>query len=84
MVKSVKWNKRALDTFYDTATYLEQNFSKKAADNFAQSVFDKIEVLKKISNYGEESSETKDGSFCFSRKISSLVLSNARKSINYF
>jgi len=28
----VRWNKRALDTFYETAEYLEENFSKKAAN----------------------------------------------------
>lgn len=42
MVKAVRWNKRALDTFYETANYLEENFSEKAANNFVNSILDKV------------------------------------------
>jgi len=59
MVKSVKWNKRALDTFYETATYLEENFSKTAADNFVQKVFEKIEWLKKYPTFGRKAPKRK-------------------------
>ena len=54
MVKSVKWNKRVLDTFYETAEYLEENFSQKAANNFVNSILDKIEVIKKYPDIGRK------------------------------
>lgn len=59
MAKSVKWNERALTTFHDTAIYLEENYSPKAADNFVNSVFDKIELLKKAPTLGRKAPKRK-------------------------
>jgi len=59
MVKSIKWNKRALDTFYKTANYLEQNFSEKTANNFVNSILDKIEVVKKYPSIGRKAPKRK-------------------------
>jgi len=59
MVKSVKWNEKALTTFYDTAIYLEENYSSSAADNFVNSVFDKIELLKKCPTLGRKAPKRK-------------------------
>lgn len=54
MAKSVKWNKKALDTFYKTALFLENEFSKTAADNYVRSIMDKIEVLRKYPTLGRK------------------------------
>ena len=59
MVKSIRWNKRALDTFYETASYLEENFSEKVANNFVESVFEKIETIKKHPDIGRKAPKRK-------------------------
>ena len=59
MVKTVRWNNRALDTFYEIANYLEINHSSKTAEKFVNSVFDKIAVLKKYPLIGRKAPKRK-------------------------
>ena len=35
MVKKIKWNKAANNTFEETTNYLQDNFELKAAESFA-------------------------------------------------
>ena len=46
MVKKVKWNKSASQQLFKIITYLETEASHQAAENFAKTVFDKIELLR--------------------------------------
>jgi len=59
MVKSVRWNKRALDNFFNIAQYLEQEYSKNAADNFVASLFARVEVIKKHPTIGRKAPKRK-------------------------
>ena len=45
MVKKIKWNDAAGNTFEETTNYLQDNFSLKAAENFANLFYDKIDML---------------------------------------
>ena len=55
----VEWNKRAFKTFQETTNYLSDNFSFQAASNFANDVFDKIEVLKSYPTIGRKAAKRK-------------------------
>ena len=54
MVKTIKWSKRAKTEFFRIATYLEENFSKQTADNFADVIAKKVEWLAKFPNVGRK------------------------------
>ncbi|MBI5917010.1 MAG: type II toxin-antitoxin system RelE/ParE family toxin [Bacteroidetes bacterium] len=59
MAKTVKWNKQALQTFHDTATYLEENFSRQAALNFVNDIFEKVEAVRKYPTIGRKAPKRK-------------------------
>ncbi len=47
MVKTVKWNKTALRKLRETVHYLQTEVSDKAANNFVDAVYHKIDLLHK-------------------------------------
>lgn len=59
MGKSLKWSKKAVQQFYEIADYLEESFSKKAADNFVDKVYEKLEVLQKYPTLGRKAPKFK-------------------------
>jgi plasmid stabilization system protein ParE len=59
MGKQIKWNKRALQTFHETAAYLEENFSHQAAVNFVNDVFKKVQAISKHPTIGRKAPKRK-------------------------
>jgi len=59
MAKIVKWNKRALQSFYDIADYLEENFSEQASRSFVNDVFQKVEIISKDPSAGRKAPKRK-------------------------
>ena len=59
MAKTVVWNKRAFRTFRSIATYLREEASVKAADNFIDTVYRHIDSLKKYPEKGRRELKTK-------------------------
>ena len=59
MVKKIKWNNAASNTFEETTKYLQDNFSLKAAEYFANLVYDRIEMLENGLTVGRKSIKAK-------------------------
>ncbi len=59
MVKKIKWNNAANNTFDETTNYLQDNFSSKAAENFANLVYDRIDMLVRGLTVGRKSTKAK-------------------------
>lgn len=59
MVKKIKWNNAANKTFDEVTEYLQENFSTLAAQNFANNVYDKIDMLVKGLTVGRKSPKAK-------------------------
>jgi plasmid stabilization system protein ParE len=59
MVKKIKWNNAAENTFEETTNYLQDNFSSKAAENFANLVYDRIDMLVHGLTVGRKSDKAK-------------------------
>lgn len=59
MVKSVKWNKRALKTMREIVTYLQINASDKVANDFIDAVYYQLERLKEQPYIGRPVVRTK-------------------------
>jgi plasmid stabilization system protein ParE len=59
MVKKIKWTNTANKTFDETAIYLQDNFSTQAAENFANLVYDKIDLLVKGLTVGRKTQKAK-------------------------
>ena len=59
MVKKIKWNNDASNTFEETTTYLHDNFSLRAAENFANLVYDRIDMLVNGRTVGRRSAKAK-------------------------
>ena len=59
MVKKIKWNNAASNTFEETTIYLQDNFSLKAAENFANLVYDRIDMLANGRTVGRKSTKAK-------------------------
>ena len=59
MVKKIKWNIAAENSFDETTTYLQDNFSLKAAENFAQLVYKRIDMLVNGLTVGRKSTKAK-------------------------
>jgi plasmid stabilization system protein ParE len=54
MVTKIIWNKRALDTFDEITAYLCDNFSLPTAQNFAESVYERIDWVCKHPTSGRK------------------------------
>ncbi len=52
MVYKIAWTPEALQTYLQIINYLEQKWTEREIKNFAQSVEDKIELLKSFSGIG--------------------------------
>lgn len=52
MVCKIVWTPEALQTYLQIINYLEQKWTEREIKNFAQSVEDKIELLKSFSGIG--------------------------------
>ncbi len=52
MVYKVVWTSEALQTYLQTISYLEQEWTEREVKNFARDVEDKITLLKKFSGIG--------------------------------
>jgi plasmid stabilization system protein ParE len=59
MVKKIKWNNSASNTFEETTNYLQDNFSINTAENFANLVYDRIDLLVKGLTVGRKSTKAK-------------------------
>ncbi len=59
MVKKIKWNDAANHTFDEVTDYLQEHFSTRAAENFANLVYDRIEMLVKGLTVGRKSAKAK-------------------------
>ena len=59
MVKSVKWNKRALQKMREIVNYLQINASDKVANGFADAVYYQISRLRKQPEIGRPVVTTK-------------------------
>ena len=59
MVKKIKWNKAADDAFEKTTDFLQENYSSRTAENFANLVYDRIEMLVNGLTVGRKSSKAK-------------------------
>lgn len=59
MVKKVKWNPLATEGLNQIATYLETEVSYERATRFVNSVYEKIDVLKKYPDMGRPAPNTK-------------------------
>ncbi len=59
MVKKIKWNNTAGNTFEETTNYLQDNFSSKAAENFANRVYDRIDMIVNGLTVGRKSTKAK-------------------------
>ena len=55
MVKQIRWNVDADEKFESISSYLNDNFSLKAASNFADAVYGKIEMLTLYPEIGRTS-----------------------------
>ena len=60
MVKKIKWNNAASHTFDETTTYFQDNFSLKTAENFANLVYDRIDMLANGLTVGAKIHEIED------------------------
>jgi plasmid stabilization system protein ParE len=47
MVEKIRWRKKALQFVRENAQYLEQEFSRQAADNFVEAITKAIEKAAK-------------------------------------
>lgn len=54
MAKTIKWSKRAKGDFLGIATYLEENFTKQAADSFVDLVAKKVDWLSRFPTVGRK------------------------------
>ena len=59
MVKKIKWNDTASYTFEETTNYLQDNFSSKAAENFVNLVYDRIDMVVNGLTVGRKSTKAK-------------------------
>ena len=59
MVKKIIWTKTADKTFDDITSFLQDNSSLKAAENFATAVYTKIDVLFEQPYIGRPSQKAK-------------------------
>ena len=59
MVKKIKWNNAAGNTFEETTNYLQDNFSLHAAEIFANRVYDRIDMLVNGLTVGRKSTKAK-------------------------
>ena len=59
MVKKIVWTNAADKKFDNIATYLLDNASLQTAQNFADLVYDKIDLLTKFPNLGRKVATTK-------------------------
>ena len=59
MVKKIKWSNAANNTFEETARYLQDNFELKAAENFANLVYHRIDMLVDGLTVGRKSVKAK-------------------------
>ncbi len=59
MVKKIKWNDAANKRFDEVTDYLQEKFSSRAAENFANLVYDRIEMIVKGLTVGRKSAKAK-------------------------
>ena len=59
MVEKIRWRKKALQFVRENAQYLEQEFSRQAADNFVDAVTKAIEKAAKNPETYRKSAKTK-------------------------
>lgn len=59
MVKKIRWRKKALQFVKENAHYLEQEFSRQAADNFVDAVTKAIEKAEKNPETYRKATKTK-------------------------